>query len=383
MRLCASCQWATVLFWVSFVILPAANCYKGVVKHEKWIKWLESPQPINNGYWLDYKNKPAWYFRGLGESLVELFSKIETTHPLQTTVEQINKALLNNGPKGLATLTIEIIDGMRAVRRAEEGFDEADIQNNEANEFVTEGESIRMLTGQSLASDLMGNYAIPMERAHLAPQEQLDLALDSEIGFLGDTQCSFNSASDVLDDSALEKELFEKIEGSREPMLRKFEVLMDQIINSPVELKIDIWETRTGGLFKTEIFVAIINLYKAVSGKVPLRDPEGLSYWLYNATSLSTDFIGDRVVKYNTQSKEDIRIAFESIVRVLDSVGHRLGWWLGNLEKALVKKENIQLVRKPVVDLQLLVWAYRVNFGQLYKVVDEGIKFPSSFFKNR
>ncbi|KAF3204791.1 hypothetical protein TWF106_001440 [Orbilia oligospora] len=383
MRLCTSCQRATVVFWVNFVLLPTTNCYKGVVKHEKWIEWLESPQPINNGYWLDYKNKPAWYFRELGESLVELFSKIETTHPLQTTVEQINKALSNNGPKGLATLTIEIIDGMRAVRRSEEGFDEADIQDNEANEFVTEGESVRMLTGQSLASDLMGNYAIPMEHARLAPQEQLDLALDSEIGFLGDTQRSLNSASDVLDDSALEKELFEKIEGSHEPMLRTFEVLMDQIINSPVELKIDIWETRTGGLFKTEVFVAIINLYKAVSGKVPLRDAEGLSYWLYNATSLSTDFIGDRVVKYNTQSKEDIRIAFEAIVRALDSVGHRLGGWLGNLEKVLVKKENIQLVRKPVVDLQLLVWAYRVNFGQLYKVVDEGIKLPSSFFKNR
>ncbi|KAK6510957.1 hypothetical protein TWF506_010045 [Arthrobotrys conoides] len=383
MKWSASCQWATVVFWSSVVILPGVTCYRGVVKLEKWINWLESPQPINNGYWLDYKNKPAWYLKGFGESLIELFNKASTTHPLRTTVQQINEELEKGGRKSLATLNIEIIDGIRAIRRAEEGLDEADIQDSEANEFVTEGESARMLTGQSLASDLRGHYRIPMQHAHLALQEQLDLALDSELGFIGGTQGSLNPTSELLDDSIFENKLFEKIEGKRESTFREFEVLMDRIINTPVELKTDIWEKRTGQLFKTEIFVAVYNLYEALSGKVPLRDPEALSYWLYNANSLDKDILGDRVVKYNTQSKEDVRIAFQAIVRGFDSMDQLLGRWLEILEKALVDKENIKLVRKPVIDLQLFAWAYRVNFSQLLKAIDDGIKLPPSFFVNR
>ncbi|KAK6497811.1 hypothetical protein TWF481_012213 [Arthrobotrys musiformis] len=365
------------------LFLPeAVNGYKGLVTHEKWDKWLQSPQPINNGYWLDYKNSPAWYFKAMGETLVELFHKINNTHPLLTSVRQVDEGIARNKPKDLATLNIEIIDGIRAVRRAEEGIDEADISESEANEFVTEGESARMLTGQSLASEILaGNYRIPMQHAPVPshPSIDMDIPLDSEMGLAGPTQRTLNPVSKALDDSAIEKNLFEKIEGRRESVFREFEVLIDHIINTPVELKVDIWEGRTGPVFKTEIFVAVINLYKLVYGRVPLRDPEGLSYWLYNANSLNRDFEGRKMVKFNTQAKEDVKIAFELIVRAFDSMDQRLGKWLANLEKVLVDKEHIKLVRQPIIDLQLFAWSYRVSFSQLFKVINDGIKLPSSF----
>ncbi|KAK6334704.1 hypothetical protein TWF718_010151 [Orbilia javanica] len=339
------------------------------------MKWLESPQPINNGFWLDYKKSPAWYLKGLGEDLMGLFKKIENTHPLHTSVRQVDEGLANRKPKDLATLTIEIIDGMRAVRNAEEGVDEANVLDTEANEFATEGDYITMPLVQSLAG-------IPMQQAQVLPQEELDLYLDSKVAAVGPTQRTLNPVSEVLDDSIIEKQLLEKIEGKGKSVFRDFEALMDQIINSKVELKTDIWGKRTGEIFKTEIFVAVINLYKELSGRVPLRDAEALSYWLYNANSLNRDFLGDRVVRYDTQGKEDIRVAFDMILRTFTSMDLRLGKWLGNLERALKVKEHIGLVRQPVTDLQVFIWSYRTSFRELFSLIDEGIKLPSSIINS-
>ncbi|KAK6354370.1 hypothetical protein TWF730_008778 [Orbilia blumenaviensis] len=380
MRLRGTDKWNGIVLWLWGMVIIEVNGYKGTVTLARWQKWLDSLQPINNGYWLDYKNSPAWYLKGLGGSLIDLIKKIEKTHPLHTSVKQIDEGLTKNKPKDLATLNIEIIDGMRELRKAEEGMDEANVLDSEANEFVTLGDSIRMFTDKSVASDFEGSYKIPMPHAYVPSEEALDRALnqalDSEGPIFGVTQRSHNLISEVLDDSILEKKLFDKIEGRQGSVYREFEVLIDQIINSPVELKTDIWGERTGHLFKTEIFVAVINLYKAVHDQVPLTDPKAISFWLYKANSLTTDIEGRVLVNYNTKAKDDIRNAFEAMVKTFDSMDQRLGRWLRNLERVLQVKENINFVRQQVIDLQIFIWAYRVNFAQLFKVIDDGIKLP-------
>lgn len=120
-----------------------------------------------------------------------------------------------------------------------------DILDTEANEFVTEGESVKLLTGQSLASELVGDYAIPMQHAHVPSQEPYPAKSKSS-----------------LRNTLWEKELFGKIERKDKSAFRDFEALADQIINTKVDLKTDSWDRRTGPLFKIEIFVAVINLYK-------------------------------------------------------------------------------------------------------------------------
>ncbi|KAK6529832.1 hypothetical protein TWF281_008991 [Arthrobotrys megalospora] len=364
-------------FWGISLLLVEVNGFKGTVPLAKWQKWLESPQPITTGYWIDYKKSPEWHLEGLGESLIDLFKKVETTHPLLTSAEEVDEGVANRKPKDLVTLHIKIIDTVRAIRRAEEGLDEADILDTEANEFASVGESVRMLTGESLASRLPGNHFRPIRPADIPLEQAFGQDEDSEMSIVGFTQRSRNPISEVLDDSIIEKKLLDKIEGKRESIFREFEVQVDKIINTHVDLKIDVWGTRTGPHFKREIWVVIIDLYKSVFGRVPLRDPEALSFWLYNANSLSRDIEGKQVVKFGSLAKEDITIAFKTIVMTLDSMGQRLTKWFLNLEEALVKKEHIKLLKPHVRDLDLFIWAYRVKFDQLFKSVYKEIELSA------
>ncbi|KAJ6263462.1 54S ribosomal protein L25 [Drechslerella dactyloides] len=309
---------------------------KGFVPLDRWEAWLASPilsgQPLTS---------PDSYLAALGQSLTDLFDKIQRTYPLITDPSQINLAGPQNRPPDLVTLNLRIIEGVRAIRELEEGPDESEVTDTEADEF---GQEIRYTTGGPLLS--------PIHR----------VAYDDN----GDKEPLETTLSIV--DPNFNAELRRRF--------RDLEIELQLIADAEIELKPDIWTRRIEFPQLIPAFAALIDANATIPDTVPLQDHTALSLWVFNGNALSRD--GDRrIVQYNTAARDDLRDAFDALRDAFLFIEQQLGEWLVKVEDMLVFKDRIALVEGHVVELQDFTWAYRKNCEMLFEIIDTGLWLPA------
>ncbi|KAF3927062.1 hypothetical protein AA313_de0201874 [Arthrobotrys entomopaga] len=320
-------------------LLVSVDGKKGFTDLVTWESWIHSPQSLR--YPFDGDRSPEWHLKRLGEKLADLFKKVRVTHPVLANVQQIDLGIANRRPKDLLSLTMNIIDGIRAVQRAEEGRDEANILELEADEFSPE-ESFAI--GSNLNSEQTGR--------------------DTETSmtrFIGDEQLSS--------------------QGLR-TRFRDFEVEAQAIFDSTADLKLDIWGQRTGPVYPTGAYAAILNAYESLHARIPLQDEFALSLWVFNGTIWGQVRGSEAKVFYNTEAKEDLKMAFDALRKTFANIDKQLWDWMIKVYDSLRNKDHIDLVKQHVIDLQIFTWVYKVACDQIFELLDTGIFLPSSILRN-
>ncbi|KAK6334126.1 hypothetical protein TWF696_002629 [Orbilia brochopaga] len=315
-------------------IFPVASGKKGFVALDKWESWLASPRGGNATI-----ASPDAFLTRIGQSLADLFDKIERTYPLLVEPDQINLAGTLNRPPDLVALNLRIIEDLQVIREAEEGPDESEITETEGDEWGPGN-----LVGETgvFTSALLGNQANDNEGP-----------LDTMVSWI-----DFHS------------------EIRRQ--FREFEFQLQNIIDTEVELKDDIWSSRRGPPQRITAFTSLIEANRTINRHVPLNDNLALSLWVFNGNALSRD--GDTVMlQYNTDARDDLRDAFNALQETFSYIDRSLFRWMVRLEESLSYPDRIEIVMGNVKALQDFSWAYKENCEELSELIEEGLNLPESW----